>query len=81
MTAQPPELWPRAHVARVTVDRRGIRTVTVNCPWCHRAHTHGWPTTDPDVGLRHSHCRKNPGLVYRVTGEHLAWRKYQAGRW
>ena len=54
---------PTATVVAVTRDRRGVRCVTVACPFCPpnhngrpRTHTHGWPDDSPEVGHRNAHC-------------------------
>lgn len=53
----PPRV-PHARLLRVDHDlRRGVRTVTVACPYCRRRHVHGVsPSNAVPVGSRLSHC-------------------------
>lgn len=53
---------PDAEVLAVALDRRGVRTVTVACPYCGRTHTHGWPEGEDAPGVRLAHCgpRRTP---------------------
>lgn len=53
---------PDAAVIDVSLDRRGVRTVTVACPYCGRTHTHGWPEGADAPGVRLAHCgpRRTP---------------------
>lgn len=52
-----------AIVLATHVDRRGIRTVTVRCPYCKRRHIHGWPLSSADPGVRASHCHSGDYLI------------------
>lgn len=61
---------PVARVIAVHVDRRGVRSVVVDCPFgCRRGHVHGWRDGDLDVGTRVAHCPSAyNGAAYRVVG-------------
>jgi hypothetical protein len=68
---------PVAVVLSVDVDRRGVRTVTVVCPYRCRArrHVHGFPTGDIEIGHRVAHCPTGDrpvGLEYWVPVPALA---------
>lgn len=47
---------PTVHPLAIVVGRRGVRTVTIRCPYCSRLHSHGWPLDNEDVGHRLAHC-------------------------
>lgn len=54
---------PIAEAVLIAVDRKGIRSVTVRCPYCKgrngkaRVHIHGWPRSSDDREfLRRPHC-------------------------
>jgi hypothetical protein len=60
-----PEPAPVTITARtVTISPKGVRSVTVECPYCGRKHVHGWPVGEPQPGPRISHCRQNPRTYY-----------------
>jgi hypothetical protein len=40
----------------IPAGRTGGRMVRVLCPWCTRAHLHGWPADEPAPGWRVPHC-------------------------
>jgi hypothetical protein len=65
-----------AKVIAVQRDRRGVRTVTVACPYCRptrggnpRKHTHGWGDGDAEPGSRVSHCLDGRRDYRIVLGE------------
>lgn len=51
----------------VFTDSRGIRSVTVHCPYCAKRHRHGWPPADPEPGHRLAACVSGAGLGYTIT--------------
>jgi hypothetical protein len=59
----PPGEPAAAKAVAVQRDRRGVRTVTVACPYCPptrggnpRLHVHGWPDDAEKPGYRGAHC-------------------------
>lgn len=52
-------------VIRARTDRRGVRSVTVVCPFCGCTHVHGWPPDHAQPGHRLSHC-SDGGLGYTI---------------
>jgi hypothetical protein len=53
---------PVAVIVRVAVDRRGVRSVEIRCPYgCRNVHTHGWPPGHRWPGSRVAHCADGPG--------------------
>ncbi len=55
---------PVARVLRVTPTGT-TRLVVVQCPYCGREHTHGWPYGQAEVGARVGHCRGGRGYFIR----------------
>jgi hypothetical protein len=61
-----------AKVVAVQRDRRGVRTVTVACPYCRSRngkpgrHTHGWGDDSPEPGSRVPHCVDGRRRGYRI---------------
>lgn len=64
-----PTSVPHVPAQRVQVSRKGVRTVSVQCPFCNRLHVHGWPLTDGDEPAelsRVSHCVGVESRTYRI---------------
>lgn len=41
----------------------GAHVVTIQCPYCHREHSHGLPAGDTAAGHRLSHCGRGNGYM------------------
>lgn len=61
---------PEAKVIEV-IPTPTTRLVRIDCPYCHNAHTHGWPYEDGNKqpGHRISHCLGPKGVGYDIVVE------------
>jgi hypothetical protein len=81
MTAQrtephptPAEELPVARVLKMfpkvvnprTGNVRSYRTVLVRCPFCAAKHTHGWPDSWEEPGMRIPHCNGPKPSAYYI---------------
>lgn len=65
-----PTSVPHVTPLRVQVSRKGVRTVSIKCPFCNRPHVHGWPLSDGDGPAelsRVSHCVDGEARTYRIA--------------
>ncbi len=67
------------YVCEVTATRE-TRSVKFFCLHCRRAHWHGWPYGDDDIGHRAAHCFTEAGMAAHPRGYELVARAADGAR-